>query len=485
MDAGLQLEMNFERGGNRFQQCLNDGVFSLLVETGAPALDTEPEHAAERLRRLEEAVASVKELPAGLAITDKYHYQECWNIYDFISALPSERRDHHVVYLSGFDIQPQKLLETAKICATSGFRNLVPVSGSIKPGEREHEVRARNYTESVTMLKLLQDQKNPDIFCGVAANPFKYTRDACFAQYYKLIKKLNFGAGFMVSHLGWDIAKLQEMRWYLSSRGMHYPAIARLWMLTRDKLEKILRGEMPGVVLPNSLRKLLESEFRFSSAQFEAAQWRRLQLYAAGCKLLGFSGIQVAGVETPEKLSIAVRRITAGLKELDTFEQWRAAYREHLGQIDLSPYPHSFYVFDKLLSSQHPLQEIPQMRSAEIQTPSASEQIGDYLRRFMFPESDKQAPNERYVLKKILAGCHRCSICRLPQTMFICPEKCPKGLANGPCGGTRPGGGCEVSAIHECVHLRITRQALLRNEVDTLEDIFVPQSTRRNKKSRS
>ena len=483
MNAGLQLEMNFDHGINRFQNCLDNGVFSLLVETGAPALDTELEHAAERLKNLEAAASAVSVLPTSLAITDKYLYYDCWNICDFISALPSERRDRHVVYLSGFGTSPDQLLETANICVAKGFRNLVPVSGNIRPGDQEADVRGRDYTESVTLLKLLRNQNNARIFSGTAVNPFKYTKDACFGNYYKLIKKLNMGAGFMVTHLGWDLAKLQELRWYLSARGMYYPAIARLWMLTQDKMEKILRGEMPGVVLPGSLRKILEAEFRYSSTQFEAAQWRRLQLYAAGCKLLGFSGIQVAGIDTPEKLNIAVQRIAAGLHEFDTFYQWRAAYREHLGQIDLSPYPYSFYVFEKLLSNQHPQGEFPQMRVAKTPVPGIGEKIGDFLRRFMFFQANNQAPNERYILKKLMAGCHACSACRLPQTMYICPEKCPKGLANGPCGGTRPGGGCELSTVRECVHLRIARHAILRNEADMLEDDFVFQSTLRNKKN--
>ncbi|MCR2493329.1 methylenetetrahydrofolate reductase C-terminal domain-containing protein, partial [Salmonella enterica] len=39
-------------------------------------------------------------------------------------------------------------------------------------------------------------------------------------------------------------------------------------------------------------------------------------------------------------------------------------------------------------------------------------------------------------LKRPLVGCDTCGTCRLRDTLYVCPETCPKGLANGPCGGT-------------------------------------------------
>lgn len=39
-------------------------------------------------------------------------------------------------------------------------------------------------------------------------------------------------------------------------------------------------------------------------------------------------------------------------------------------------------------------------------------------------------------IKHGVVGCESCGQCRLGDTLYICPETCPKGLANGPCGGT-------------------------------------------------
>lgn len=44
-------------------------------------------------------------------------------------------------------------------------------------------------------------------------------------------------------------------------------------------------------------------------------------------------------------------------------------------------------------------------------------------------------------------ACRLCQTCLKEQTFGICPVRaCAKGLNNGPCGGTRQGGQCEVGS---------------------------------------
>ncbi|AVX21048.1 MAG: methylenetetrahydrofolate reductase C-terminal domain-containing protein [Bacillota bacterium] len=44
-------------------------------------------------------------------------------------------------------------------------------------------------------------------------------------------------------------------------------------------------------------------------------------------------------------------------------------------------------------------------------------------------------------------SCQLCQTCLKQQTFDICPVRaCAKGLNSGPCGGTRPGGQCEVGS---------------------------------------
>jgi hypothetical protein len=44
-----------------------------------------------------------------------------------------------------------------------------------------------------------------------------------------------------------------------------------------------------------------------------------------------------------------------------------------------------------------------------------------------------------------------CGNCLLQETAFICSMECPKGLRNGPCGGSRIDGACEVKPDMPCV----------------------------------
>jgi hypothetical protein len=47
-------------------------------------------------------------------------------------------------------------------------------------------------------------------------------------------------------------------------------------------------------------------------------------------------------------------------------------------------------------------------------------------------------------VKKPVFGCRMCGQCVLHSTGMTCPMNCPKTLRNGPCGGVRPDGNCEV-----------------------------------------
>ena len=48
-------------------------------------------------------------------------------------------------------------------------------------------------------------------------------------------------------------------------------------------------------------------------------------------------------------------------------------------------------------------------------------------------------------------GCQMCGQCVLHSTGMTCPMNCPKTLRNGPCGGVRADGNCEVKPEMKCV----------------------------------
>jgi hypothetical protein len=56
-------------------------------------------------------------------------------------------------------------------------------------------------------------------------------------------------------------------------------------------------------------------------------------------------------------------------------------------------------------------------------------------------------------VKGVLFDCRMCGQCILSSTGMSCPMNCPKNLRNGPCGGVRANGHCEVRPEMKCVWL--------------------------------
>jgi hypothetical protein len=65
---------------------------------------------------------------------------------------------------------------------------------------------------------------------------------------------------------------------------------------------------------------------------------------------------------------------------------------------------------------------------------------------------------ERQV-KGLLFDCKMCGRCVLSSTGMSCPMNCPKQLRNGPCGGVRADGTCEVKPEMRCVWVEAWRGA--------------------------
>jgi len=54
-------------------------------------------------------------------------------------------------------------------------------------------------------------------------------------------------------------------------------------------------------------------------------------------------------------------------------------------------------------------------------------------------------------VKGFLFDCQMCGQCVLSSTGMSCPMNCPKNLRNGPCGGVRGDGRCEIKPEMRCV----------------------------------
>ena len=76
------------------------------------------------------------------------------------------------------------------------------------------------------------------------------------------------------------------------------------------------------------------------------------------------------------------------------------------------------------------------------------------LRRLGYERLEAPAAAVERNVKGLLFDCRMCGQCVLSQTGMSCPMNCPKQMRNGPCGGVRPNGHCEVKPEMRCVWVR-------------------------------
>src|SRR3989449_10300334 len=69
--------------------------------------------------------------------------------------------------------------------------------------------------------------------------------------------------------------------------------------------------------------------------------------------------------------------------------------------------------------------------------------------------------------------CRMCGQCILHSTGLSCPMRCPKNLRNGPCGGVRADGNCEVYPDKRCVWVEAwegsRRMPLFKDNIEQLQ----------------
>ena len=94
--------------------------------------------------------------------------------------------------------------------------------------------------------------------------------------------------------------------------------------------------------------------------------------------------------------------------------------------------------------------------------PAALEKVYDLTKRMaaaVYPAMKRVSPRatERVMIwaeevgKGYVWNCQMCGQCILHSTGMTCPMNCPKNLRNGPCGGVRADGHCEVIPEMKCV----------------------------------
>jgi methylenetetrahydrofolate reductase (NADPH) len=318
------------------------------------------------------------------------------------------------------------------------------------------------------LLAMLNQRINksgdPDgFFSGCAVSPFKYTEAESFAQYAKLCRKVAAGARFIITQLGYDARKFEELMLMQHRLGINLPTLGSVYLLTPVVARIMNSGKVPGVFVTDELLKTVTREWQDKDTGRKAAIERAAKLGAI-LKGLGYQGIHIGGIH---RNFDTVAQILNRMEEIS--DQWRS----FLPEFQYAP-SDGFYALKKNNETRG---NKLAYGLKKIQLPPLEKILFTFLRKshdlfFNFDSllaplykmiSNKLDQNQytRLVvetgedgIKKLLLHCQRCGDCAIQHVGFICPESgCPKHIRNGACGGSR-NGYCEVNTDRHCVWFR-------------------------------
>ena len=95
-------------------------------------------------------------------------------------------------------------------------------------------------------------------------------------------------------------------------------------------------------------------------------------------------------------------------------------------------------------------------------------------KRIGYEKLEKPVAGTERIIKGFLFDCKMCGRCALSSTGMSCPMNCPKNLRNGPCGGVRANGHCEVVADMPCVWVQAWQGSERMKDKSGIQQVQLP-----------
>lgn len=77
-------------------------------------------------------------------------------------------------------------------------------------------------------------------------------------------------------------------------------------------------------------------------------------------------------------------------------------------------------------------------------------------------------------VKGLMFDCQMCGKCALSATGMSCPMNCPKSIRNGPCGGVRLNGHCEIKPEMRCVWVDAWQGSKQMRNSQAIQQVQIP-----------
>ena len=325
-----------------------------------------------------------------------------------------------------------------------------------------------------------------DIFVtGCAVSPFKYTEAEAWIQFKKLERKVEAGASFTITQLGYDIDKYEELLFYKKDHSLEIPALASLYLLDKRSAKPMHAGRIPGVHVTEKLFNTVMREWRDAGHGMKQAIERTARLGVV-LKGIGYKGIHLGGIHDS---FATVGRILDRMTEIEhNWLDYVAEFREEE--------PNRFYLYkkaDKQVETANSV--IPGKETIKVKLTDNFHYL--FLRtahELFFDKRAVLAPMYKKIsgsldksntswlvkafledpFKKMMLSCKSCGDCGIQHVGFLCPESgCPKHTRNGACGGSN-NGFCEVNTDKLCVWVRAYRRMKKHGETEKLTREYVP-----------
>ena len=418
------------------------------------------------------SVSSLAGLPCVMAFADRVHADDDSSPISLAQRVSPEQAK--LLHFSGKARDLKDLEQFIEQAKQQNMRDVLLLTGDkLKQhnfGNQDPLQRTR-YLESVSSLMWVKEHA-PDMYCGVAFNPFKYTESEEQAQYLKFEKKQRAGADFVITQLGYDLAKILKFKQFVDQTVQPCPVLACVMPLTYRRAKFMVKQEVAGIEISHYLLQHLKAELQQDAAWAEQRVYARAALQIWIYRHWGLAGIHVSGCQNSQQQALLKQALAR--YETWTLEQCVMEWN-HLCKIvrgdEMQPD----------LSAAYPQQQPSVLKYQMLQVThdwlfdsALAQNIGRCVFQLKFWQKGWAAKSilaVEHASKHAVVGCESCGQCRLAETLYICPETCPKGLANGPCGGTTLDQ-CEFGD-RECIHSVKARLAEQTNQIAILKERLI------------
>ena len=403
-----------------------------------------------------------------------------------------------VIHLSCKDWNRNALESRGWKLGSEGFDNVLELSGDYPVTGHKGLAAPVFDIDSVGLLSLfselndgIRDERKPDtrldrtnFFLGCVVTNHKRREREVMPQYFKLRKKVEAGARFVINQIGWDTRKDDELLRWIRREQLPVSVLANVYLMSRSGARAFHQGKIPGVIVTDELLALVERH----AASPDKGRAFFLDLAAkhvAVARGLGFTGVYLGG-HMPASTFGEILDLAGSFGSDD----WRTFAPELQ-----FPFADEFYFFerdpDTKLSSDEvnaAYLESKRQRKTELRVP-VKYRFSRRLHQAVFEPGAPLFPAGRAFYRAVektpalqkamhvaeqaakvpLFGCRDCGDCSLPEIAYVCPEsQCAKNQRNGPCGGTREGL-CEVYDT-ECIWSQAYERLKAYGEEETMLD---------------